>query len=54
MEFQLSEHKMRINALEEVTETQPTTSGRSFTEGARNSPGKLQLSCENWINLAKC
>ena len=53
VEFQLSEHKMRINALEEVTETQPTTSGRSFTEGARNSPGKLQLSCENWINLAK-
>ena len=44
MEFQLSEHKERINALEEVTEIQPTTSGQSFTEAARNSPGNLQLS----------
>ncbi|KAK2570960.1 Hemicentin-1 [Acropora cervicornis] len=38
VEFQLSEHKERINALEEVTQTQPTTSGQSFTEAARNSP----------------
>ena len=54
MEFQLSEHKGRINALEEVTQTQPTTSGQSFTKAAINSPGKLQLSCENCITLAKC
>ncbi|XP_067051657.1 fibrinogen-like protein A isoform X3 [Acropora muricata] len=38
VEFQLSEHKDRINALEEVTQTQPTTSGQSFTEVARTSP----------------
>ena len=43
VEFQLSEHKQKINALEQVTETQPTTSGRSFNEASRNSPGKLQL-----------
>ena len=44
VEFQLSEHKERINALEEVTETQPSTSGPTITGAARNSPGKLQLS----------
>jgi len=38
VEFQLSEHKGRINALEEVTETQPSTSGPTFTGAARNSP----------------
>ena len=54
VEFQLRENKGRINALEEVTQTQPTRSGRSFTEAARNSPGKLQLSCENCVSLAKC
>ena len=54
MEFQLSEHKRRINALEEVIQSQPTASGGSFTKAARNSPGKLQLSCENCITLAKC
>ena len=54
VEFQLSQHKGRLNALEEVTQTQPTTSGQSFTEAARNSPGKLQLSLENCISLTKC
>ena len=54
VEFQLSEHQGKINALEEATQTPPTTSGQSFTEAAKNSPGKLQLSCENCITLAKC
>ena len=44
VEIQLSEHKQRIDALEEVTETQPSTSGLKFTGATRNSPGKLQLS----------
>ena len=44
VEFQLGEHKERINALEEVTETQPSTSGPTFIGAARNSPGKLQHS----------
>ena len=44
VEFQLSEHKERINALEEVTETQPSTSGPTITGVASSSPGKLQLS----------
>ncbi|XP_067051650.1 uncharacterized protein [Acropora muricata] len=38
VEFQLSEHQGKINALEEATQTPPTTSGQSFTEAARNSP----------------
>ena len=54
VEFQLSEHQGKINALEEATQTPPTTSGQSFTEAAKNFPGKLQLSCENCITLAKC
>ncbi|KAK2570954.1 Peroxidasin-like protein [Acropora cervicornis] len=38
VEFQLSEHKERINALEQATETQPLTSGLKFTGAARNYP----------------
>ena len=43
VEFQLSEHKEKINALEEATQIQPTTSGSSFTGAARNSLGNYNL-----------
>ena len=43
VEFQLIEHKERINALEEVTKTQQTASGHIFTGSNRDSPGKLPL-----------
>ena len=39
----MSEHKEKINALEEVTQIQPTTSGSSFTGAARNSLGNYNL-----------
>ena len=41
VEFELREHKKRINAIESVVEVQPPTSRSNFIQTTKNVPGKF-------------